>query len=210
MASPSSSCSPSSSAVTIPVPGKSILKRPPPAQTGILNRIKGFLPTQPSSPSSDDIKPLKRAHFILPQIAIVYPFSSLNPPSTPTLKDEKKVIEDREAERRKRILRGNSIGPNETEEWWSLDKVESFYRECCASREEEPDPAVSAAFKVSIYLVMHITTIILLCIACVFHESSFCRSVWCPAHTHHRCHPLRRVEYRVGSSKAHAKRMRPR
>lgn len=44
-------------------------------------------------------------------------------------------------------MRGNSIGPNETEEWWSLDKVESFYRECCTSREEEPDPAVSAAFK---------------------------------------------------------------
>ncbi|KAL4079887.1 hypothetical protein V8B97DRAFT_1928380 [Scleroderma yunnanense] len=147
MASSSSSRSPSSSAVTIPIPGKSILKRPPPAQTGILSRIKGFLPTQPSSSTSDDIKPLKRAHFILPQLAIVYPFSSVNPPSTPTLKDEKKAIEDRETERRKRIVRGNSIGPNEIEEWWSLDKVESFYRECCASREEEPDPAVSAAFK---------------------------------------------------------------
>ncbi|EGN94523.1 hypothetical protein SERLA73DRAFT_114776 [Serpula lacrymans var. lacrymans S7.3] len=140
-----SSCSPSSSAVTIPIPGKSILKRPPPTQTGFLTRIKGFLPNQ--SPINDDSKPLKRAHFILPQIATVYPISSINPPSTPTLKDEKKAIEDREAERRKRIVRGNSIGPNETEEWWNLDKVESFYRECCASREEEPDPAISAALK---------------------------------------------------------------
>ncbi|KAI6040774.1 hypothetical protein EDC04DRAFT_2566656 [Pisolithus marmoratus] len=147
MTSSSSSCSPSSSAVTIPIPGKSILKRPPPTQTGILNRIRGFLPTQPSSSTSDDLKPLKRAHFILPQLAIVYPFSSVNPPSTPTLKEEKKAIEEREAERRKRVLRGNSIGPNDTEEWWPLDKVESFYRECCESREEHPDPAVSAAFK---------------------------------------------------------------
>ncbi|KAF9238210.1 hypothetical protein BU15DRAFT_88452 [Melanogaster broomeanus] len=144
----SSSCSPSSSAVTIPIPGKSILRRPSPTQTGILNRIRGFLPTQPTSPVSDDIsKPLKRAHFILPQLATVYPISTLHPPSTPTLKDEKRAIEEKEYERRKRIVRGNSIGPNDTEEWWNLDKVESFYRECCTSREEEPDPAVSAAFK---------------------------------------------------------------
>jgi protein phosphatase 1 regulatory subunit 37 len=145
----SSSCSPSSSAVTIPTPGKSILKRPSPTQTGILNRIRGFLPTQPTAPVSDDInKPLKRAHFILPQLVTVYPISTLHPPSTPTLKDEKRAIEEKECERRRRIVRGNSTGPNETEEWWNLDKVESFYRECCASREEEPDPAVSIAFKV--------------------------------------------------------------
>lgn len=147
MASPSSSCSPSSSAVTIPIPGKSILKRPPPAQTGIISRIKGFLPTQSPASASDDIKPLKRAHFILPQLVTVYPISSVNPPTTPTLKDEKRAIEEREAERRRRVVRGNSIGPNETEDWWNLEKVESFYRECCASREEEPDPAISAAFK---------------------------------------------------------------
>ncbi|KIK36230.1 hypothetical protein CY34DRAFT_16515 [Suillus luteus UH-Slu-Lm8-n1] len=96
---------------------------------------------------ADDIKPLKRAHFILPQLVTVYPISSVNPPSTPTLKDEKRAIEEREAERRKRVVRGNSISPNETEEWWNLEKVESFYRECCASREEESDPAISAAFK---------------------------------------------------------------
>ncbi|KAG2357028.1 hypothetical protein BDR07DRAFT_1421401 [Suillus spraguei] len=147
MASPSSSCSPSSSAVTIPIPGKSILKRPPPPQTGIFSRIKGFLPTQSPASAPDDIKPLKRAHFILPKLATVYPISSINPPSTPALKDEKRAIEEREAERRRRVVRGNSIGPNETEDWWNLDKVESFYRECCASREEEPDPAISAAFK---------------------------------------------------------------
>ncbi|KAF8129472.1 hypothetical protein EV363DRAFT_1219973 [Boletus edulis] len=144
----SSSCSPSSSAVTIPIPGKSILKRPPPTQSGILNRIKGFLPTQPTAPVSEDTsKPLKRAHFILPHLAIVYPISTLNPPSTPSLKDEKRAIEEKATERRKRIVTGHSIGPNDTEEWWNLDKVESFYRECSASREEEPDPVVSAGFK---------------------------------------------------------------
>lgn len=148
MATTAPSPVPSSSANTIATPGKSILKRPPPSQSGFFNRIKGFLPTQSAVPSSES-KPLKRAHFILPQIAVVYPISSLNPPSTPFLKDEKKAIEDREMDRRKRIVRGNSISVNETEEWWNLDKVESFYRECCASREEMPDPAITAAFKVS-------------------------------------------------------------
>jgi len=156
----SSSCSPSSSAVTIPIPGKSILKRPPPTQTGILSRIKGFLPTQPTAPLPDDAhRPLKRAHFILPHLATVYPISTLNPPSTPSLKDERRAIEEKETERRRRVVRGNSIGPNDTEEWWSLEKVESFYRECCASREEEPDPLVSVAFKVRLDRSWHKPTL---------------------------------------------------
>ncbi|KAG5637415.1 hypothetical protein H0H81_004673 [Sphagnurus paluster] len=151
MAASSSSCSPSSSAVTIPIPGKSILKRPPPPQSSLFSRITRFLPTQTQSGpvGADDGKPLKRAHFILPQIAIVYPISSLNPPSTPTLKEEKKFIEDRELERRKRVVRGNLLSPGglETEDWWSLEKVESFYGECCAGCDEEPDPAITVAFK---------------------------------------------------------------
>jgi protein phosphatase 1 regulatory subunit 37 len=146
----SSSCSPSSSAVTIPIPGKSILKKPPPAQPSIFSRITRFLPSpsQSQPPAVDESKPLKRAHFILPQIATVYPISSINPPSTPTLKDEKKAIEDREAERRRRVVRGNSLGPGETEVWWNLEKVESFYRECCEGTEESPDVGITAAFKV--------------------------------------------------------------
>lgn len=148
MASPASSPVPSSSAVTIPIPGKSILKRPPPTQQSFFSRIKGFLPTQAVVVTSES-KPLKRAHFILPQIATVYPISSGNPPCTPNIKDEKKAVEEREAERRRRVVRGNPVGSaNETEDWWNLDKVESFYRECCASREEQPDAAITAAFKV--------------------------------------------------------------
>lgn len=150
--SSNSSCSPSSSAVTIPIPGKSILKRPPPTQQSLFSRIARLLPAGQTAqpPTNDDSKPLKRAHFILPEIATVYPISSVNPPSTPTLKEEKKAIEDREAERRKRVLRGNVVGPgiNDTEPWWNLDKVESFYRECCAGCEVEPDPAITKALKV--------------------------------------------------------------
>ncbi|KAF8637057.1 hypothetical protein AX16_010912 [Volvariella volvacea WC 439] len=147
----SSSCSPSSSAVTIPVPGKSILKRPPPTNQSLLSRFTRFLPNQnqQQGANSDEAKPLKRAHFILPQIATVYPISSLNPPSTPTLKDEKRTIEDREAERRKKVVRGNSVssGPGDPDEWWNMDKVESFYRECCTSCDDLPEPLVSAVLK---------------------------------------------------------------
>ena len=168
VSSPSPSFSPpSSSAVTIPVPGKSILKRPPPAQLSLLSRITRFLP-QPqnnnnnssSSSSSnnnnnnnhnnnnhaDDERPLKRAHFILPEIAVVYPISSVNPPSTPSLKEEKRAIEDREYERRRKVLRSNSNSGSDA--FWSMDKVESFYRECCAGCDEKPDPGISTAFKV--------------------------------------------------------------
>lgn len=155
MASSSSSCSPSSSAVTIPTPGKSILKKPPPPQQPFfsLARLSKLLPTQnqpqPASSVVDDEKALKRAHFILPQLVTVYPISAQNPPYSPSLKEEKKTVEQREAERRKRIVRGNSFGPDsaETEDWWSLDRVEAFYRECCEGREETPNPAISAAFK---------------------------------------------------------------
>ncbi|PPQ80139.1 hypothetical protein CVT25_001438 [Psilocybe cyanescens] len=154
MASSSSSgtsCPPSSSAVTIPVPGKSILKRPPPVQQSLFSRFTRFLPTQnqPQPASDEEAKPLKRAHFILPQISVVYPISSVNPPSTPTLKEEKRAIEEREQERRKKVVRGspNSPGGQDSDEWWSMDKVESFYRECCAGCEEEPDPAITVALK---------------------------------------------------------------
>ena len=148
--SSSSSCLSSSSAITIATPGKSILKRPPPQQPSLFSRITRFLPTQApvsQSVSIEESKPLKRAHFILPEIAIVYPISSINPPSTPALKDEKRAIEDKERERRRKVVRGSS-GGQEFEEWWSMDKVESFYRECCAGCDEQPDPGIKAALKV--------------------------------------------------------------
>ncbi|KAL0071126.1 hypothetical protein AAF712_001684 [Marasmius tenuissimus] len=176
MSSSSSSPSPSSSAVTIQIPGKSILKKPPPPQTSLFSRITRFLPQSQAGGSTfgiksstagaggnggsgnagnengvDDGRPLKRAHFILPQIATVYPISSANPPYMPTLKEEKRTIEEREAERRRRVVRGNSVslgsGTDVDDEWWSMDKVDSFYKECCAGCDEHPDPAISAALK---------------------------------------------------------------
>lgn len=85
----------------------------------------------------------------------------------PTTKEEKRAAELRENERRKRIVRGNTTpnssyapsiasGDGDTEksriaeqdEWWSMDKVEAFYRECCEGREEVPFPGISTAFKV--------------------------------------------------------------
>lgn len=87
-------------------------------------------------------------------MSTVYPILAANPPCTPAIKEEKKMVEEKEAERRKRVVRGNSVssrnGPSDPEEWWSMDKVESFYKECCAGREEDFDNAISAALKVSI------------------------------------------------------------
>ncbi|OCH84554.1 RNI-like protein [Obba rivulosa] len=149
MLSPSAS----SSAVTIPTPGKSILKRPPPPQQSFfsLARLSKLLPsqTQQQSNGTGD-EALKRAHFILPELTTVYPILAANPPSSPSLKEEKRSIEEREAERRRRILRGgpsSGTDPNSVDEWWSLDQVESFYRECCDGREESPDTGISTAFK---------------------------------------------------------------
>lgn len=156
----SSSCSsgsPSSSAVTIPIPGKSILKKAPPPQQSLFSRFTRFLPTQNlpgGGNGSGHEEPLKRAHFILPHIATVYPISSFNPPSMAGLKEEKRAIEVREMERRRRVVRGDSVSSAsvdleaENDEWWSMDKVDSFYKECCAGCDEQPDPSVSAAFKV--------------------------------------------------------------
>jgi protein phosphatase 1 regulatory subunit 37 len=146
----------SSSAVTIPTPGKSILKRPPPPPQSIFSRLTKLLPTQNVSASGtaeDESRTLKRAHFILPQMATVYPITAANPPCSPAIKEEKKLVEEKERERRKRVVRRNSLSSgshelSESDEWWHMDQVESFYRECSIGRDDTPDPAISAAFKV--------------------------------------------------------------
>ncbi|KAJ7241655.1 hypothetical protein C8J57DRAFT_1477739, partial [Mycena rebaudengoi] len=186
---PPSSPSPSSSANTIPIPGRSILKKPPPAQASLFSRLSRFLPASNNAANSnnnnsdpeginnnavnggskdaENARVLKRAHFILLEIAVVYPISSLAPPSTPALKEEKRAIEERERERRRRVVRslsssslnspmtgGDSVsirsgvsGQEEALEWWAMDKVESFYRECCEGCLEPPDKGIMQAFK---------------------------------------------------------------
>ena len=163
----SSSYSPSSSALTIQIPSKSILKRPSAQPPSLFSRITRFLPSPNHVAHINESKPLKRAHFILPQLVTVYPISSVNPPSTPNLREEKKAIEDREADRRRRLVTGGASGnengaeqSDDASDWWSLDKVESFYRECAAGSEEEPDPAISFAFKVRVFwplVIAHLT-----------------------------------------------------
>ena len=155
--------SPSSSAVTIPTPGKSILKKPPPPQQSFfsLARLSKLLPSQTQQPNgggNDESKTLKRAHFILPEMTTVYPIMAANPPSMPSLKEEKRSIEEREAERRRRVVRRNSANADASRPedlWWSLEQVESFYRECCIGREEMPDAGISKALLVSLNPLSH-------------------------------------------------------
>ncbi|KAE9392990.1 hypothetical protein BT96DRAFT_944249 [Gymnopus androsaceus JB14] len=196
----------STSSVTIPIPGRSILKKPPPPPTGLLSRITGGMGgfgkffggngnnnsnastnsnppvTEPPSDRSSTSTPppdpaLKRAHFILPHMAVVYPISSTAPPRTPTTQMEKRAIEERERERRRRVVSSESGIPESSPassevtpissitteyryglpaesrpssnagaaSWWSVDKVEAFYNECCAACDEVPDPAISRA-----------------------------------------------------------------
>lgn len=150
-------------------PGKSILKEPPPppAKFFSFTTLSKLLPSQSHNPAQpgngltngDESKgirgtPLKRAHFILPSLSTTYPIWSGNPPASLGLQQEKVEIEERERGRRARLVRGNSVtsfhsgrsGPQE--EWWNIEKVEQFYKECCWGREEPIDPKVVVAIKV--------------------------------------------------------------
>jgi protein phosphatase 1 regulatory subunit 37 len=162
LASPSVSSPATSSAVVLVAPGKSILKKPPPPPPALfsLSRFTSkLLPPAAPAPVEDrdeGRRALKRAHFILPQLATVYPISAANPPHTPTTQDERRAVEAREGERRRRVVRGNSVsdgssadgGGAEADDYWGLDKVDGFYRECCEGREDFPHPRVSAALRV--------------------------------------------------------------
>lgn len=150
-------------------PGKSILKEPPPppAKFFSFSTFSKLLPTQSSNAvqpgngltNGDESKgirgtPLKRAHFILPSLSTTYPIWSGNPPASLNLQQEKAEIEERERGRRARLVSGNSVasfhsgcsGPQD--DWWSIEKVEQFYKECCWGREEPIDPKVVSAIKV--------------------------------------------------------------
>jgi hypothetical protein len=224
---------------------------------------------------------LKRAHFILPEIAVVYPISSLAPPSTPQLRDEKRAIEERERERRRRVVRANSsnsrnlvrspsigsVGASPTavnvgggggggssasgredtvsarttssgakekekeggeeSEWWAMDKVESFYRECCEGCQEPPDMGIMAAFKVRFCACLHIFRFFFFLSSMIIETSPFSllllpvtiryrankipstehtpnpptrrRLLRRPAHLHERVHPRGRLQHRVGA-----------
>ncbi|KAJ3842459.1 hypothetical protein F5878DRAFT_555797 [Lentinula raphanica] len=155
----------STSSDRIPIPGKSILKKPPPPPTGLLSRITSgmsigkFFGGTPATTATAGHAPeqvvtttpiagesstggLKRAHFILPEIAVVYPISSNAPPRTPMTDIEKQTIENREKERRKRVVSGE---PENGTGWWTMEKVQGFYEECCRAMDVKPDEAISKA-----------------------------------------------------------------
>ena len=156
-------------------PGRSILKQPPPPQPKFFSfsTIKTFLPNQAQSPAAAEVTddggkgirgtPLKRAHFILPSLSTTYPIWSGNPPASPSLNQEKAEIEDRERTRRARLVRGNSVsslrslaqnGNSHADEFWSLERVEQFYKECCLGREELIDLRIVSAIKVHIHTII--------------------------------------------------------
>ncbi|KAJ3980797.1 hypothetical protein F5890DRAFT_1477438 [Lentinula detonsa] len=156
----------STSSDRIPIPGKSILKKPPPPPTGLFSRITSgmsigklfggtttatvaspnpdqtMLATMTAAESSSGSGGLKRAHFILPHMAVVYPISSNAPPRTPMTDVEKKAVEDRERERRKRVVCGE---PESGSGWWTMEKVDGFYRECCKASDVKPEEVISQA-----------------------------------------------------------------
>ncbi|KAJ3732761.1 hypothetical protein DFJ43DRAFT_1072791 [Lentinula guzmanii] len=156
----------STSSERIPIPGKSILKKPPPPPTGLFSRITSgmsigklfggtttataaspnpdqtMLATMTAAESNSGSGGLKRAHFILPHMAVVYPISSNAPPRTPMTDVEKKAVEDRERERRKRVVCGE---PESGSGWWTMEKVDGFYRECCKASDVKPEEVISQA-----------------------------------------------------------------
>jgi hypothetical protein len=156
--------------------------------------------------SGDETRTLRRAHFILPELVTVYPISSASPPSAPTLREEKRGIEQREAERRRRVVRGNSVSQGgDPDEWWSLEKVESFYRECCASRDDPPAAEVSTAFRVIDYpLSSYVSDHLPEC-----HEdiTAHRRLFWRPAEPHISSDTLRRIHDRMGIAQANIQRV---
>lgn len=153
-------------------PKKSILKRPPPPTKtffslggltrdivlpGALSRlvptnsssVNNFVPaskviddTSDENSGKKDQKSLKRAHFILPRLTIVYPISTSTPPSSTELTESRNEIDVKTAAALKKEKEEGSGA-------WSLGRIEEFYRECCRLRDEIPLGGVVGALRVS-------------------------------------------------------------
>lgn len=150
-------------------PLRPILKRPPPPPQPFFSFTKNilsigskFLPpsaagaapilpngnvSHPSSANGvhgngvvDHASPLKRAHFIVPQLSTTYLISSAAPPSTPGLDEAKRDTEDREAERRQK---DSGEGTS-----WTVERIEDFYRECSKLRDESVLSGVTRGIQV--------------------------------------------------------------
>ncbi|KAG9119334.1 hypothetical protein FRC07_005687, partial [Ceratobasidium sp. 392] len=80
---------------------------------------------------------LKRAHFIVPEMRVVYPISSANAPSSAAQSEAKLEID--EAERLRREA--------EYSQAWTAARVEALYKDVCKLRDERIDPTITAQIR---------------------------------------------------------------
>ncbi|KAG9119332.1 hypothetical protein FRC07_005689 [Ceratobasidium sp. 392] len=80
---------------------------------------------------------LKRAHFIVPEMRVVYPISSANAPSSAAQSEAKLEID--EAERLRREA--------EYSQAWTAARVEALYKDVCKLRDERIDPTIAAQIR---------------------------------------------------------------
>jgi protein phosphatase 1 regulatory subunit 37 len=127
---------------------KGILKRPAPAPKAFfsftrdvlsISRLLGPVSTL-QSPNPDGEIVLKRAHFIVPEMRVVYPISSDTAPSS-TIQSESRLEIDA-AERLRR--------ETEQQQAWTAARVEALYRDVCRIRDERVDPTISAQIRAGV------------------------------------------------------------
>ncbi|KAJ1305225.1 hypothetical protein OPQ81_000254 [Rhizoctonia solani] len=124
---------------------KGILKRPAPAPKPFFSFTRDVLSISrllgPGSPAqslnADGELVLKRAHFIVPDIRVVYPISSDTAPSSTTQSEARLEIDAAERLRRE----------TEQQQAWTAARVEALYRDICKIRDERLDPTISAQIR---------------------------------------------------------------
>ncbi|KAG8752504.1 hypothetical protein FRC11_008293 [Ceratobasidium sp. 423] len=124
---------------------KGILKRPAPAPKPFFSFTRDVLSisrllgpgSATQSLNADGELALKRAHFIVPDIRVVYPISSDTAPSSTTQSEARLEIDAAERLRRE----------TEQQQAWTAVRVEALYRDICKLRDERADPTISAQIR---------------------------------------------------------------
>ncbi|CCO29988.1 hypothetical protein BN14_04012 [Rhizoctonia solani AG-1 IB] len=127
---------------------KGILKRPPPAPKPFFSFTRDVLSisrllgpgSTPNPLNADGELVLKRAHFILPDIRVVYPISSDTAPSSTTQSESRLEIDAAERLRRE----------TEQQQAWTAARVEALYRDICKIRDERVDPTIAAQIRAGV------------------------------------------------------------
>ncbi|KAG9091520.1 hypothetical protein FRC06_000537, partial [Ceratobasidium sp. 370] len=128
---------------------KGILKRPAPAPRAFFSFTRDMLSISrllgpggqpggatPGVPDGERAV-LKRAHFIVPEMRVVYPISSANAPSSAAQSEAKLEID--EAERLRREA--------EYHQAWTAARVEALYKDVCKLRDERVDPTIATQIR---------------------------------------------------------------